>query len=347
MNEVIHPEPIILTEEEKAGVYLVGGQTHPKLTDGIAQAMGLELGEIELRTHPSGDLYVRLGESVRNRHAIMVQPHATANGLTMNDSWRQHLEMIDAARFADAATITAVSPNFAGARQDRPAKPREAVSIRITLEAMKEAGAKRFFSVEAHSDQALYGPGRPVVPITTVHLLTGAINEEIAGYDREECLIIGPDYGSGKLVEKFVDTLDLDRKMVSKKRDKTDSSIVTHEEIERELIEGRTCIVVDDMIDTGGTIDSIAHGLHDNGAKRIIVAATHAWFSGHALELFDRDRSPIDKFIVTDTLPMDVAQHELGDRLITVTVAQIIAGALFRIVQRRSVSELPQGEGFR
>jgi ribose-phosphate pyrophosphokinase len=339
------PEAIVLTPEEKAGIYLVGGETHPELSGQIALAMGVELGKVELRTHPNTEPYVRLGESVRNAHAIIMQPHAAANGLSVTDSWRQQLEMIDAARFADAETITAVSTSLAGARQDRPAKPRESVSIGITLDAMKRAGANRIVTVEAHSDQPLYGVRIPIVPLTARNVLVEAINEEIADF-RDECLVIGPDHGSVKIMRDFGEELDLETKLVPKRRDSDDSSKVTHEKVQG--VDGRTCVVVDDMIGTAGTIASIADELHEAGAKRIIVAATHPWFSGKAFELLSREQSPIDRIIVTNTLPTADAEHELGrDRLRTVSVAQMVAEALFRVVMHRSVSELPQGQGYK
>jgi ribose-phosphate pyrophosphokinase len=341
------PENYALTPEEKSELVVVSGDAHLGLSEQIAAAMDLELDPIELKWHPNSEPYVRFEESLRNKHVIIIQPHAIANGRSVNDSWRQHLEMIKAAMFADGDSITAVSTSLAGSRQDRLVQARESISTAITLNGMRQAGASRLVTVDPHSAQALVAFDGPYTPLTARFILQNAIEEVIAD-DKDKCLVVAPDEGSSKLMRDYGKGLGLKlgkqtRLMTKFREDPDDPSKVVHEKVTG--VKGQTCVLVDDMIDTAGTIMSAAEALQEAGAKRIIVAATHGWFSGGAFDRL-RETSPIDQIIVTDTIPVTTAQRELGDRLKVVSVAEMVAESLIRIATGRSVSKLPQGQSY-
>jgi ribose-phosphate pyrophosphokinase len=329
----------LLSQVQKDRLFLASGETHPDLSARIAENMGVELGKVELRTHPNTEQYVRYEDSVRGKHVVIIQPHAPANGRSVNDSLHQHLEMINAAKLASASHITALAINLAGARQDRKTKGREGVSVALNLRMLEVAGASRLVTVDLHSPQSLSAFSGQYDHLTAQPLLRKALGEQIEG-DKERYVVVSPDSGRSKLSERTAQELGVDIMYLAKTRDRDNSSLVKHQS-RVPNVDGRTCFMIDDMIDTAGTIQSAAETLYNSGAERIVTAATHGWFSDPAIERLQA--SPIDQIIITDTLPIDIARHELGDRLTVVSVAGMVANALGEIITEGSVSRIFDG----
>jgi len=327
----------ILSAQQKEGIYIAGGFAHPALTEGITHGLGVAMGPVEHKVHPNGELYSRYGESVRGKHVFIVQPHVAQGKQSVNDAIMQQCLLADAARSSSAAEITAVSPYLAYTRQDRKTKGREPIGIRVLINQLASAGVHRIVAVDMHSPQAQGIFNGPFDHLTAQPLLRRAMREEVAGYDIEECLIVAPDAGAAKMSERHRAKLGLGILHLAKMRDPQDSQKIRRDEKVPEA-DGRVCILFDDMIDTAGTLVSAAEALKGSGAKAVYVAATHAVFSDPAIERLKAD--VIDKILVTDTFPTDVAQEELQDKLRVVRVAPTIAQALIQIITNGSVSEI-------
>ncbi len=327
-----------LSNQQKEGLFLASGDTHPELATAIAQNMGMALGPVELRQHPNGEPYVRYEESVRGKHVMVIQPHAPANGRSVSDSFHQHLEMIYAAKLASADSITAVSPNLAGARQDKKSRGRESVSIAVTLRAMHMVGASRIVTVDLHTPQSLAIFDGPHDHLPTLPLLSAELAARMTG-NEDDYVMVAPDEGRSKRAEAYAAKLGIDSIQIPKKKSMGSGDLA---KITRQPsvdgVDGRTCFLIDDMIDTAGTIGTAADVLRNSGAENIYVAATHGWFSGPAVELLKA--SPIKQIIVTDTIPLNGAQHELGSQLKVISVAGMVANALKEIATGGSVSTL-------
>lgn len=330
-----------LTPEQKDQLVVVGGHTHLELSGDIATAMGLELGQIELRDHPDTQPYARFDESVRGKHVIAIQTHGAVDGKSVPDSFLQHMSMIDAARLASAGRITALSPNFAGTRQERQTKPRETVSLDLNLRIARLAGATDLVTVDPHSPVTRFEGTSTVLTAQT--LLRAALSESV-NISPEDFVVVSPDQGHSTQSQVHADALGLGPVVtIQKLRDPEDSTkIIRPETIEG--VEGLTCLILDDMIDTAGTLTSAAHTLHKSGATAVYAAATHGFFSNPGLERLES--SPIDRIFITDTLPVGRAKSGLGDRLQVVSVADMIADSMERIIQGRSVSETAAGQSY-
>lgn len=335
-----------MNARQRESLFIGTGETHPELAAGIAECMGLELGPIELRTHPNTEQYIRYEESVREKHVILIQPHAPVNGKSVADSLHQHLEMIFAARLASAAQITAVPINLAGARQDRKARGRESPSVALNLRAMQLAGASRIVTVDLHSPQSQLIFDGPFDHLTAQPLLRKAVKRHMKGAP-EDYVMVSPDTGHSKASELHARALGIGLINMTKIRDPKDPTTIIRPDKDTgiEEVDGRTCIIIDDLLDTAGTLVSAAEVLHSSGAKRILTAATHGWFSPPALERIED--SPIDKIIVSDSLPSAQAAHaELADRIEIVQLKGMIGSALTRIVEGSSVSEIFNNENY-
>lgn len=334
------PEQRALSPEEKAGIFIVGGATHPELAESIARSMGMELNDADIGWHPSGDPYVRYEDNVRGKHAFLIQSHARSNeGESVSDAFHQHQEMVNAAMLASASHITVVAPILAGARQDRRSRGRESISIMTTLRTLKALGATSVVAVDLHTLQSSVAFDGPFEPLPAKPLLQDALEREIEG-DRQDYVLVAPDAGRAKLTEAYGRDMSLEVVDMPKHRD--GDEVKYPDRIDG--VGGRTCLVIDDMIDTAGTIVGAAKVLRNSGADRIVTAATHGIFSDPAVErLAD---SPIDQIIITDTVPTASAQEGLGERLKVVSIAGKVADSLVQIATNGSVSGVYNGEQF-
>jgi ribose-phosphate pyrophosphokinase len=334
----------LFNEEESGQVYIAGGFAHPELTAQIAESVGIYPGPLKEKIHPNGEIYVRYEDSVRGNHVFVIQSHVGAEGTSVNDAIMEQCLMIDAAKRSSAKEITAVAPYLAYGRQDRKTKGREPIAAAVILNQLAAAGADRIVTVDMHSSQTQGIFQGPFDHLTAQPLLRDAMKEEIAEYERDDCIVVAPDAGAAKLSEQHRTDLDMGMFVMTKLRDPNDNQKISRDDKFPDA-DGRVCLVFDDMVDTAGTLVSAAEALNNSGAKAVYVAATHGVLSDPALERLKN--APIKKILITDTFVTERAQKELGDKLRIVSVAPMIGRAIIEIVRCGSVSEIFQDQNNR
>lgn len=321
-------------------VYIASGSAHPDLANDIVTYMhdeldlDVQLGGVETKRFPSGERYVRYTDSVRGKHVFAIQSHINLPEMDIHAGMWEHGMLVDAARRSSASEITAISPHFGYARQDRQVKGREAVGTGMMIDFLRHAD--RLVTVDIHSPQTQGIFFGPFDHLTAQPALEAAIEEDIAAF-KDECVVVAPDAGAAKLAQKHERSMGLGILHMAKQRDRGDSSKIKREGNVPEA-NGRVCLIFDDMIDTAGTLITAVRALKDSGAKGVYVAASHGVFSKDALP--NLKDAPIDKLYVTDTFPQRKAQEVLGDKLRVVSVAPIIGRAIMEIVKGGSVSAM-------
>ncbi len=317
---------------------LYTGRTHPALAEEVAGHLGLELGDANIVEFANSELRPRFSESVRGTDVFIMQTHFAHNGRSINDSIMEQLIMIDAAHRASAKRITAVCPFYGYARQDRKAEGREPITARLVADLFKAAGAKRMVSIDLHSGQIQGFFDGPVDHLTALPVLERYVRTHAS----KGMVIVSPDAGRVKVAERFAQHLsdmDADVAFINKRRPKGTTNVVEAKEVIGE-VDGRCCIITDDMIDTGGTVVSAAELLLKRGAAEVWCMATHGVLSGPAVKRL-RD-SPFKRVVLTNTLPTP-SQDELP-QLEVLSIAPIIAEALSAVFDDTSVSEIFGGE---
>jgi len=289
-----------------------------------------------LSSFANGELYCRFGESVRGADVFLLQSHCPP----INDHIFQQLIMADAAKRASAKRITAVCPFYAYARQDRKAEGREPITARLLADLLTAAGCDRVVTVDLHTGQIQGFFDMPVDHLTAVPILAAHLAEGLEG----DVSVVSPDAGGGKLAYRFVNQLaqqgiDAEIAFIDKRRPKGTHNVAQAVEVVGDVAD-RTCVLVDDMIDTAGTITSAADLLHERGARDVIVSATHGVFSGPAIDRLKN--APIQGVVVTNTLP--IPDDKRWDALTVLSVAPIIAEALEAVFADTSVSEIFRGD---
>ncbi|MFM8847857.1 MAG: ribose-phosphate diphosphokinase [Actinomycetota bacterium] len=313
---------------------LYSGRTHMALAREVADYLGIELGEPNLVEFANGEVRPRFAESVRGSDVFIKQSHFGCDGRSINDSIMEQLIMIDAAQRASAKRITAVCPFYGYARQDRKAEGREPITARLIADLFKAAGAKRMVSIDLHSGQIQGFFDGPVDHLTAMPVIEKYIRE-----NAKNPVIVSPDAGRIKVAERMQQHLGADLAFVYKRRPKGSTNVAQALDVIGE-VEGRLCILTDDMIDTGGTIVSAAHLLLDKGATEVWAMATHGVLSGPAIERLTNSR--IDRVVLTNTLPLPPAAKI--DKIEVLSVGRIIADALAAVFDDTSVSEIFGGE---
>ncbi|MFM8265336.1 MAG: ribose-phosphate diphosphokinase, partial [Acidimicrobiia bacterium] len=317
---------------------LYSGRTHLALAHEVAQHLGIELGDPNLVEFANGEVRPRFGESVRGCDVFIMQSHFGCDGRSINDSIMEQLIMIDAAQRASAKRITAVCPFYGYARQDRKAAGREPITARTVADMFKAAGSKRMVSVDLHSGQIQGFFEGPVDHLTAMPVLEKYLRENA----REGVVIVSPDTGRVKVAERFAQHLadmGADVAFVYKKRERNSVNVSSAKEVIGD-VDGRLCVLTDDMIDTAGTIVSAAELLKARGAKEVWAMATHGVLSDPAVERLKK--SPISRVVLTNTIPLP--KEKRFDRIEVLSVAKIIADALAAVFEETSVSELFGGE---
>ena len=313
---------------------LFSGSTHVELAEEIAVHLGIELGEANLVQFANGEIRPRFSESVRGADVFIIQSHAMNGDRSINDSIMEQLIMIDAAQRASAKRITAVCPNYGYARQDRKAEGREPITAKLVADLFKTAGAKRMVSVDLHSGQIQGFFDGPVDHLTAIPVLEQYIRE-----NGTSPVIVSPDAGRIKVAERMAQHLNADLAFIYKRRPKGSTNVAIARDVIGD-VEGRQCILVDDMIDTAGTIVSACEILKAKGAADVWAMATHGVLSGPAI---DRLKSaPIDRVVITNTVP--IPPEKRFAKLEVLSVAKIIADALAAVFDDSSVSEIFGGE---
>ena len=307
---------------------LYSGRAHRALAEEIAAHLGVRLGEPNLRQFPNGEIHCRFNESVRGADVFIIQTHSGP----VNDSIMEQCIMIDAAKRASAKRVTAVCPYYGYSRQDRKAEGREPITAKLVSDLLQAAGANRVVSVDLHSGQIQGFFDGPVDHLTAMPVQV----DYLARCDPESMVIVAPDAGRVKVAERFAQRLDADLAIVHKKRS---AGVVEAREVIGD-VDGRRCVLIDDMIDTAGTIVAAAEILTSRGAGEVWAMATHGVLSDPAVDRLKN--SPIARVVITDTLP--VPPEKQIDKLEVLSVAGIIADALDAVFEDASVSEIFGGD---
>ncbi len=316
----------------KRRLVIVSGRCHPALAADVAEKLGVGLTEANLREFADGELHCRIDESIRGAHVFIVQTHSSP----VNDAIMEQLIMIDAAKRASAKSITAVIPNYGYARQDRKTAGREPITAKLVADMLQTAGANRVLSVDFHSGQIQGFFDIPVDHLVAAPVLEGYLKSHA---NPHELVVVAPDAGRVKVAERYAQHLGCDLALVHKTRPPGTSNVAEARHIVGEVA-GRHCVLIDDMIDTAGTIVAACDLLKGHGADDIWVMATHAVFSPPAVErLFN---APVSRVIVTDTLPLGPDKH--FEKLEVLSIAPIIANAIAAIFEDNSVSDIFGGE---
>lgn len=312
-------------------LHVVSCRSSQAFAAAVCDELGVELGTVHLDNFANGEIHVRYGESVRGCDLFIFGAHTKWNKASINDAIMEQLVMVDAAKRASAKRITVVAPFYSYARQDRKASGREPISARLLADLFHAAGAKRLLSVDLHSGQIQGFFDGPLDHLTAMPVLV----EFVCSLQVDDLVIVAPDAGRVKVAERYTQQLNADLAIIHKRR-----NAETKHNVEALGVVGdvrnRTCVLVDDMIDTGGTIVAAAELLIANGAKRVVVAATHGVFSGRAIERLTD--SAIDLVACTDTLPL--AEHRKFEKLKVVSVVRIVAQAISAVFEDTSVSEI-------
>lgn len=338
-----------LSPKQKRKMVLAGGSWNPELTTQVASAVGIEETTPELRRFANGERYARYPVSVRNRHVHLLQSVSETSEGSVNDALFELYALIDAARKASASSITAYIPNFPYARQDRKARGREPIMASVVTRTLGALGADSLVSIDLHSQQIQGSFEGTFDHLTAEPLIRGKLEhiirkKESKGYSSDDFVIVSPDEGRAKESAGYANRLGIEIVHIPKSRDSNDSSkLVRPESVSG--VEGKVCIVIDDMIDTAGTIVSAAYTLRNSGAEEIIVCATHGIFSEPALERLGD--SEIDRIVVTDTVPQVEAQERLGSTLKVLPIGPLLGTAMTEIVGGGSLSELFEGRNFK
>jgi ribose-phosphate pyrophosphokinase len=317
---------------------LYSGRTHEALAEEVAAALGIELWNPNIVEFANGEIRPRFADSVRGCDVFIMQTHYGVDGQSVNDSIMEQLIMIDAAYRASAKRITAVCPFYGYARQDRKAEGREPITARLVADMFKAAGAKRMISVDLHSGQIQGFFDGPVDHLTALPVLEAYVRANA----EPGVVIVAPDAGRVKVAERFAQhlgDLNADLAFINKRRPKGMANVAEAKEVIGE-VDGRVCIITDDMIDTAGTITSAAEILLERGATEVWAMATHGVLSGPAVDRLKN--SAISRVVITNTLPLP-SDKQL-DKIEVLSVAQVIADALSAVFDDTSVSEIFGGE---
>ncbi len=318
----------------KKRLYLVSGRTNLALAQEIAARLGVELGDPNLGEFANGELHCRFNESVRGTDVFIIQTHSATEGMTLNDSIMEQLIMVDAAKRASAKRITVVCPYYGYSRQDRKSEGREPISAKLLADMFRAAGAKRLVSVDLHSGQIQGFFDGPVDHLTAMPVLVAHL-----GGLGDDLVVVSPDAGRVKVAERYASLLHADLAIVHKRRVKGQKNSVEARDVVGE-VEGRTCVLIDDMIDTASTLCAAAEQLIDHGATQVYAAATHGVFSGPAIDRIKN--SVISKVVVTNTLPLPPEKQI--DKIEVLSVAGVIADAIDAVFEDTSVSEIFGGD---
>lgn len=310
---------------------LVSGRAHPGLANEVAELLGTSLVPTTAYDFANGETFVRYEESVRGVDAFVIQAHPAP----INNWIMEQLIMVDALKRASAKRITVVAPFFPYARQDKKHKGREPISARLMADLYKAAGANRLMSVDLHTPQI---QGFFDGPVDHLWALPDLADHVAKMWGHEPLTVVSPDSGRVRVADIWAERLGAPLAIIHKRRDPNVPNQVSVHELVGD-VRGRTCLLVDDMIDTAGTIVAAARALKENGAGRVIVAATHAVFSKPAVERLSGPE--VDAVVVTNTLP--ITPDKMFEKLTVLSIAPLIAKAIHAVFDDDSVNSLFPG----
>jgi ribose-phosphate pyrophosphokinase len=318
----------------KKKLMLFSGTTHPALADEIATNLGIKVSGAKMSRFASGEIYFRAEESVRGADVFVVQSHSDP----VNLSIMEQLVMLDAMKRASAKRITAVVPYYGYSRQDKKALAREPISAKLVADLITVAGADRVVSVDLHSGQIQGYFDFPFDHLTALPILSSYLRDEL-GLHGDDLVVVAPDAGRIKTAEKLREALHADLAFLYKRRSRREAHKIEEMAVVGE-VQGRPCVLVDDMIDTAGTVSKGSVALAAMGAGPIFVGATHPVLSGKAVQLLEE--APIQEVVVTNSLP--IPEEKQFSKLRVLSIAPLIASALRAVFEDTSVSEIFGGE---
>jgi len=310
---------------------LFTGRAYPELAAEVGEALGTAPVPTSAYDFANGEIFVRFEESVRGSDAFVLQSHCAP----INTWVMEQLLMVDALKRASATRITVVLPFYPYSRQDKKHRGREPISARLMADLFKTAGADRLMTVDLHTAQIQGFFDGPVDHLFALPLLADHVE---ANWRDRDLVVVSPDAGRVRVAERWTDRLGCGLAIIHKRRDPNVPNEVKVGEVVGE-VRGKTCILVDDMIDTGGTITKAADLLFDNGAADVIVTATHGVLSGPATDRLKNSR--VSEVLVTNTLPIDDSRR--FDKLTVLSIAPLIARAISEVFEDGSVTSLFDG----
>jgi ribose-phosphate pyrophosphokinase len=313
---------------------LFAGRANPELAARIADKLGVELGGVMTKTFSDTEVYCRYEESIRGADVFIVQPICAnpATSITANDALMELMLMVDAAVGASAHRVIAVCPWYGYSRQDKKSAPREPISARLVARMLETAGIDRILTMDLHSGQIQGFFSKPCDHMTAMFMLTQYFSDR--GLD--DLVVVAPDVGRAKLTEKFADKIGAELAILTKERPAQQVAEIGYVIGD---VKGKTALLVDDMIDTAGTLRAAAETVLVEGATRVFAAATHAVLSGAAFE--NLASSPFEEIVVTDTIPL---RPGAPDNIRVLSCAELLTDSIRQIFTDGSVSEVFAGE---
>jgi ribose-phosphate pyrophosphokinase len=313
---------------------LFSGRANPELANKIAGKLGVDLGGVILKTFSNGEVYCRYEESIRGADVFIVQPTCgnPATGINANDALMELLVMIDAAVGASAHRVIAVTPWFGYSRQDKKSAPREPISARLVAHMLEAAGADRVLTMDLHAGQVQGFFQKPVDHMTAMFILTQYFRDQ----QLEDLVVVSPDTGRVKLAQKFAEKVGAELAVLNKERPAQQVAEIAYVIGD---VKDKTAVIVDDIIDTAGTLRAAAETVKDEGARQVYAAATHPVLSGNAFR--NLAASPFEKIVVTDTIPL---QPNAPSNITVLSVADLLTDSIRRIFTDDSVAEVFGGE---
>lgn len=305
-------------------IKIFSGSSNPKLAEQICRELGQTLGRIKLSRFKSGEHYCLYEESIRNRDVFLVQTFSAP----INEHFVELLVMIDAAKRASARTINLVIPYYGYSRQERKTAPREPISAKMVADVLTTAGASRVITLDLHAPAIQGFFNIPVDHLTSLDLISDYIRKK----NVKNPIIVSPDAGRATTAENLANILDAPFAMMIKKRPAHNESVITHVIGD---VEGRTPIVIEDLIDTGTTIVNVVEGLKERGAEDVFICATHPVFSGPALQRLDHPN--IREVVITDSIAIP---EEHAERFHVLSVAPLLSQTIKYIMEGGSISSL-------
>lgn len=308
-------------------IRIFSGNSNPQLAQDICKSLNVELGAARVRTFSDGEIMVEIGENVRGRDVYIIQSTCSPT----NNNLMELLIMTDALKRASAATITAVIPYYGYARQDRKAAPRTPITAKLVSDLIATSGVDRVVTIDLHAGQI---QGFFNIPVDNLYAAPVILNYLKNRFDGDPVVMVSPDAGGTERARAFAKRLGCSLAIIDKRRTGPNVAQIMH------LIgdvRGKVAILLDDMVDTAGTLTQAAKALKENGAKSIFACATHGVLSGPAIERINS--SDIEEIVLTDTIPL-AGKQELSPKVRVLSVAALLAEAIKRIHGDESVSSL-------
>lgn len=328
------PEPTDLLLSYSKRLMLVSGRAHPALAARIASKLGVDLGGMTLKTFTNGEVYCRFEESVRGADVFIVQPTCgnPDTGLNANDALMELMVMVDAAVGGSAHRVIAVSPWYGYSRQDKKSAPREPISARLVARMLEAAGIDRILTMDLHQGQIQGFFQKPCDHMTAVFMLT----RYFADLGLDDLVVVAPDAGRVKLNKNFASKIGAELAILNK--DRPDQQVAEIGYVIGDVV-GKTAVLVDDIIDTAGTLKAAAQAVHEAGARRVYAAATHGVFSGNAWE--NLAAAGFEQVVVTDTIPLPPGAPA---NVRVLPCADLLTSSIRQIFTDGSVSDVFGGE---